>query len=392
LTQTLARATGIDSGILRGKDVFSCNIAERLSWAASRTTKKIEDTAYCLLGIFGVHMPLIYGEGKRAFLRLQDEIMKINEDYTPLAWHLMLPATTSASGPDILSESSLPEVMAAANFGTSDAIPPTGPLVDDPSAFTVHSVGKFRYSDLILDRRHLDHTPATMTSRGLRVFLHTRQCSTKVFLAYIKCTFRQRLLCILLERIGNSNVFSRLTPSSSTYFLLPPETLASFHPQSLYMVQHDKLTTETSLFPSAFGYKLRLAIDAPHLQYFMGWDPNDDNDFSWSNNPDLNIDELQIIRCVYDNKDPFVILLGKYLCEIIPFSDPRFLGSATGPLYSNGSWNRQALDVAKKNFWKANSKSVVKIDRAMKYFGNYTVSVAYKRLGSHDVVRVKLMI
>jgi hypothetical protein len=95
---------------------------------------------------------------------------------------------------------------------------------------------------------------------------------------------------------------------------------------------------------------------------------------------------------MYDNKDPFVILLSKYLCEILPFSDPRFLGSATGPLYSNGSWNLQALDVARKNFWKANPKSAVKTDRAMKYFGNYTVSVACRRLGSHDVVKVKLLI
>jgi hypothetical protein len=346
-----------------------------------------------LLGIFGVHMPLIYGEGKIAFLRLQDEIMKINEDYTPLAWRLMLPAITSSSRPEIVSELSLPEAMAAANIRTSDAIPTTGPLTDDPSAFRVHGIGKFKYSDLVLDRRHLDHSPAAMTSRGLRVSLHIRQCSAQIFLAYIKCTLRQRLLCILLERIGDSNnVFSRLLPSPSTYFLLPPETLASFHPQSLYMVQHERPATEAAMLQSEFGYKLRLIIDAPRLQYFMGWDPSHDNDFSWTDTPDLNIDELQIIRCMYDSKDPFVILLSKYLCEIIPFSDPRFLGSAAGPLYSNGSWNRQALDVARKNFWKANSKSGVKTDRAMKYFGNYTVSVACRRLGSQDVIRVKLSI
>jgi hypothetical protein len=43
----------------------------RMSWAADRETTRIEDLAYYLLGIFGVNMPLLYGEGKKAFLRLQ---------------------------------------------------------------------------------------------------------------------------------------------------------------------------------------------------------------------------------------------------------------------------------------------------------------------------------
>lgn len=44
--------------------------AERISWAAKRKTTRIEDRAYSLLGLFGVSMPLLYGEGSRAFLRL----------------------------------------------------------------------------------------------------------------------------------------------------------------------------------------------------------------------------------------------------------------------------------------------------------------------------------
>jgi hypothetical protein len=41
-----------------------------MSWASEREPMRIEDTAYCLLGIFGVNMPLLYGEGERAFNRL----------------------------------------------------------------------------------------------------------------------------------------------------------------------------------------------------------------------------------------------------------------------------------------------------------------------------------
>ncbi len=47
-----------------------------MKWAAYRETTRVEDKAYCLMGIFGVSMPLLYGEGDRAFIRLQEEILK----------------------------------------------------------------------------------------------------------------------------------------------------------------------------------------------------------------------------------------------------------------------------------------------------------------------------
>jgi len=49
-----------------------------MSWAVRRKTTIKEDKAYCLLGIFGVFMPLIYGEGEdHAFLRLKEEVQKL---------------------------------------------------------------------------------------------------------------------------------------------------------------------------------------------------------------------------------------------------------------------------------------------------------------------------
>ncbi|PMD39205.1 hypothetical protein L207DRAFT_567507 [Hyaloscypha variabilis F] len=44
--------------------------AQKTSRAAMRQTTRIEDTAYCLLGLSSVNMPLLYGEGEKAFLRL----------------------------------------------------------------------------------------------------------------------------------------------------------------------------------------------------------------------------------------------------------------------------------------------------------------------------------
>jgi hypothetical protein len=61
-------------------------VARRMSWAAKRQTTKKEDIAYCLLGIFGVNMPMLYGEGAQAFVRLQEEIIKDNNDLTIFAW------------------------------------------------------------------------------------------------------------------------------------------------------------------------------------------------------------------------------------------------------------------------------------------------------------------
>ncbi|KAK1973549.1 hypothetical protein LZ30DRAFT_538061, partial [Colletotrichum cereale] len=55
--------------------------------AANRYTTRAEDKAYCLMGIFDVNMPLIYGEGKKSFLRLQQEILKAHsDDQTLFAW------------------------------------------------------------------------------------------------------------------------------------------------------------------------------------------------------------------------------------------------------------------------------------------------------------------
>ncbi|KAH7354936.1 HET domain-containing protein [Rhexocercosporidium sp. MPI-PUGE-AT-0058] len=66
---------------------MSYSIAERFSWASSRGTSRQEDVAYCLLGIFNVHLPLLYGEGgTRAFRRLQDEIIKRSTDHSILVW------------------------------------------------------------------------------------------------------------------------------------------------------------------------------------------------------------------------------------------------------------------------------------------------------------------
>jgi hypothetical protein len=75
LVQELHGITGISVAVLQGSPPHQLSIDERMSWVGQRQTKLEEDMAYSLLGIFDVHMPLIYGEGReKALVRLQREI------------------------------------------------------------------------------------------------------------------------------------------------------------------------------------------------------------------------------------------------------------------------------------------------------------------------------
>lgn len=61
-------------------------VAQKISWASRRETTRVEDRAYSLMGLLGVNMPPLYGEGNKAFLRLQLELIKISDDESIFAW------------------------------------------------------------------------------------------------------------------------------------------------------------------------------------------------------------------------------------------------------------------------------------------------------------------
>ncbi|CAP64762.1 uncharacterized protein PODANS_5_3180 [Podospora anserina S mat+] len=69
-------------------DKETMSVAPKMNWAASRTTTRIEDTAYCMLGLFNVNIILLYGEGTKAFRRLQEEIIKYTADFSIFAWRV----------------------------------------------------------------------------------------------------------------------------------------------------------------------------------------------------------------------------------------------------------------------------------------------------------------
>ncbi|KAF7532918.1 hypothetical protein G7054_g7536 [Neopestalotiopsis clavispora] len=75
LQNTIHRITKIPVAALRGAGLGQFSNHERLAWAMSRQTTREEDAAYCLLGIFDVFLPLIYGEGRtHAIARLLERV------------------------------------------------------------------------------------------------------------------------------------------------------------------------------------------------------------------------------------------------------------------------------------------------------------------------------
>ncbi|KAL4082154.1 heterokaryon incompatibility protein-domain-containing protein [Scleroderma yunnanense] len=87
LAPTLSNITRVPENILtNGLPSNRPCVAQIMSWAAGRTTTRVEDRAYSLLGLLDVNMPMLYGEGKKAFHRLQVEIIRISNDQSIFAW------------------------------------------------------------------------------------------------------------------------------------------------------------------------------------------------------------------------------------------------------------------------------------------------------------------
>jgi hypothetical protein len=87
LHQIISETTGIDTDHLNhARPLSTASIAKRMSWAAHRQTTRLEDILYCLMGLFSVNMAMLYGEGSRAFQRLQEEILRISDDESIFAW------------------------------------------------------------------------------------------------------------------------------------------------------------------------------------------------------------------------------------------------------------------------------------------------------------------
>ena len=160
IASVVSSILGIDINVLNNTTpINSCSIAQRMSWAVNRVTSRVEDTAYSLMGIFSVNMPLLYGEGEKAFLRLQEEIMKVSDDETLFAW---------------ADESRRPQ---SAN---SYAQCVSGLLAQGPSAFR-------DAQQLVQIYVKKPRPPFTMTSKGLSLSLPLENADGDMFFAPLRC-------------------------------------------------------------------------------------------------------------------------------------------------------------------------------------------------------------
>ncbi|KAF6811820.1 het domain protein [Colletotrichum plurivorum] len=181
LANLIAEITGIRTSVLRGKEaVSSVSVAERMCWAAERETSRREDVAYCLLGIFDIQMPLLYGEGSKAFIRLQQEILRVSEDSTIFLWTttngwesgVLATNPSGFSGINLTCEGSREVISLGPEWKfVHTADPSVGPSIrfefeSSTSPPTITSRG------LLVNWPYFHRT----TSRGSRVFLWTGYC------------------------------------------------------------------------------------------------------------------------------------------------------------------------------------------------------------------------
>ncbi|KAL8785817.1 MAG: hypothetical protein Q9213_003124 [Squamulea squamosa] len=239
LVNLISQITTIDAMyITHEKSIYRASIAARMSWASLRKTTRKEDEAYCLLGIFDINMPLLYGEGFKAFVRLQHEIVRSSDDESLFAWHA--------------------NVIEAGPFA--------------PNALA------FRYSRDILPLRSTS-TPresvreaSTMTNRGLRLEVpcrgipftslhgraaigtHVQVDDDNYVLLVLNCAYRgreDRPTTIILRRVSH-NQYIRFLPCEimvyERYLMGNAGSKAENLPQLIYIQDLTKIMKQYYLF------------------------------------------------------------------------------------------------------------------------------------------------
>jgi hypothetical protein len=216
LCARISKASGVSTAVLRDPETLGqvC-VSEKMSWAASRSTTRPEDEAYCLMGLFGVQMPPLYGEGRQhAFRRLQLEIMQVTTDHTIFAWD--------------------------ADSTTGDMLAPTVQCFQHGTS----------YQYVRADQRFQELKPDfNMTNFGLHIELQVRKPSTygvSIYLARLQCStkFGGWDVGVFLKDngFGGTRYFHRTVFQGSTLTRLPRkyvDAVAEYHPMPLWISRGD---------------------------------------------------------------------------------------------------------------------------------------------------------
>ena len=209
LARTLTWITRVPEHILK-EGLFGNRpcVAQIMSWAANRRTTRVEDKAYSLMGLLDVNMPMLYGEGKKGFHRLQLEIIRTSNDQSIFAWaHNTVGVRTGsilADDPDSFWHCSEMELLDHEEF----------------IRFLKEDLRKVKLP--AIDEDHFGVFP--ITNRGIQIWMLLRPyCgSDTVFRAYLPCRGESGYLVTINLALWKSNYYrySRVyaSPSDSLHF------------------------------------------------------------------------------------------------------------------------------------------------------------------------------
>jgi hypothetical protein len=220
LSHLIGRVTGIDKNDLLLPQLPSISVARKMKWASRRQCTRIEDIAYSLLGIFDVNMPLLYGEGEKAFIRLQEEILRQTDDHSIFAWGL---SDYSRDGNTIFRY--------------------VGFLARHPSAF--------RYAGDVDRNFRTTGAPCSVTSRGIRISLPIARISNSSFkdhhqvqgIAILNCHRANDPSVSLGVKLWLSHeggdVFVRSSDFDISVVSVPPDVELTAETKAIYLLKTD---------------------------------------------------------------------------------------------------------------------------------------------------------
>lgn len=259
----LSRITGIPEVVLEDSHAleFQC-LGKRMSWAAYRHTSRIEDMAYCLLGLFGVNMPLLYGEGPKAFIRLQEEILRTSTDFSLFAWQSNQPWNESCRIRGLLA----PSTREFVSLWNCERVRPT------------------------LTGLHVQTEELVVTNKGIRIdtsFLFQDEkdpglVSQSEYLLYLGCMRKGSLVAIRIRQLSEG-IYGRVRVRAGDHWwettrIKPEIWKRRVDPRTIYLIR-DGCLDRTDKRARKFGY-LRVAISCvrkgknPGFAFLDIWPPN----------------------------------------------------------------------------------------------------------------------
>ncbi|KAI6017326.1 hypothetical protein BKA83DRAFT_606598 [Pisolithus microcarpus] len=235
-TTELKKITGVPLSVLvDGLSSYRPSFAEVMSWASERRTMLAEDEAYSLIGLLGVNMPMLYGEGKNAFQRLQIGFMQMSNDQSIFAWKANKAGSTEAQSTED-------------DVGWTSGVLPDGPVafrgchdviqMEPDEFYRLLSSMWETHANALAANGECGTLPAfTVTNRGIQIPLPLRPyygCPS-VFRAALACRRRGNLMPLTINLAAFGPIHYRYSGVAGPMQPFPQN-------QTLHLAYQDKTT------------------------------------------------------------------------------------------------------------------------------------------------------